>query len=255
MLESRGGNYKMKKNIMYFRNPRVGSSNFIALLTKMVREGHINDMQAVGHCSYEIAKSECIKSKGIKFWNNSIKVVQIRNPWDQHVSFFLKTRKLDRSTDQIAKTFKDLPERKQKAYIDDFQEVVKQQLKFIKGESNMVYDAKSVHANKKGKRINAVDNPLAQTYRLDFIYTCDGKNMADYTIRMEKQYLQNELENMLKDINVPLRLATFYTNEAKRVNYNNDSHFDYKEFYDEYTKNAVYEIRKIEIDLHKYNFN
>lgn len=250
----------MKKNkIVYLRNPRVGSSAFISMLEGFHSDGYI-DVYSGTHSPFNQVQEEVLKNKGKQFWDNSIKVVSVRNPWDQHVSFFLKTRKITQKTNDlnsIAKKFKTLPGREQEALINNFREVVSQQLKYIRGEVSDVYDAASIHGLKKpGKDQNAVRNSLARLYKIDQIYIHEGKSLADCCIRMEESFLENDLKQFIKKINVSMDSPRVqqYIAGAGRINYNNQEHYNYQEFYDSNTEQAVKEIRKLEIDLHEYKF-
>lgn len=248
-----------KIKVVYLRNPRVGSSAFIGMLKALQRDGHI-DAYFGTHHSHKQIREKVYENKGKQFWDGSIKVVSVRNPWDQHVSYFLKTRKKEDNDIYkkfgIAKNFRKLPKRIQKKYINDFRVIVDQQLKYIRGEVSDVYDADSWHCMKQGKFKNAVRNNLARLGKLDQIYIHEGKSVADYCIRMEQSFLENDLEQFMKKINIPManRYTQRYVAGAKRANYDNSDHYNYKEFYDTITMQAVKEIRKLEIDLHGYEF-
>lgn len=247
-----------KIKVVYLRNPRVGSSAFISMLNALQHDGYI-DTYTGGHHPLIRVQEKISENKGKQFWDSSIKVVSVRNPWDQHVSFFLKTRKSTQHGNDlhnIAKKFKALPNHEQQVFINNFREVVSQQLKYIRGEVSDVYDADSIHCNKNGKFKNAVRNNLARLGKIDHIYIHEGKSVADCCIRMEQSFLENDLEQFMKKINTSMdnRRVQSYIAGAKRVNYDNSDHYDYREFYDRKTMQAVKEIRKLEIDLHGYKF-
>ena len=247
-----------KIKVVYLRNPRVGSSAFISMLNALQRDGYIDTYYGT-HQPLDRIEEKVFEDKGKQFWDSSVKVVSVRNPWDQHVSFFLKTRKstqLGNDLHNIAKKFKTLSGHEQKAFINNFREVVSQQLKYIRGEVSDVYDADSLHCVKTGKFKNAVRNNLARLYKIDQIYVHEGKSVADYCIRMEECFLEKDLEQFMKKINASMDYphAQQYVAGAKRLNYDNPDHYNYQEFYDRKTIQAVREIRKLEIDLHGYKF-
>lgn len=248
-----------KTKIVYLRNPRVGSSAFITMLKDLEESGYIEKYNDE-HRPHEKIREQVLKNKGKDFWNSSIKVVSVRNPWDQHVSYFLKTRSVGDNniciSSEIAKNFGKLPKHIQKKYINDFREIVDQQLKYVRGEVSDIYDEESIHRVPAGKFVNAVRNFLAKTYKTDQIYIHEGKSIADYCIRMEKDFLQRDLEQFMKYINVPVDsvFVQRYIAGANKINFENPNHYDYQMFYNDKTIQAVEEIRKLEIEIHGYKY-
>jgi len=219
-------------DIVLLKPKRTGTTAMAALLAKMCKNRHINSMYLRGHAPANQLKAQCIRERGEDYWKTSKTLVNIRNPWDHHVSLFLMTdntgsRNLSVSSrnSHTAKIFNKLTTSEQTLIIENFRLHVEKQ---ING------DARSL-------------------YRQHYRYTIEGKIIADYIIRMEPEYIFNDLELFSRECNIPITYANQYAAKTRKI-VCNSNHFDYRQFYDNKTKNAVAEIRAFEIDAHKYIF-
>lgn len=246
------------KKIIYFRNRRVASSATQALFTNMKKEGYIDDWFGSGaHGPADRVKQMCIEQKGIKYWNQAIKVVSVRNVWDQHVSIFLMTRKeVHCKSNDLAKIFKTLPKRIQSEYIKEFRDLVDLQLQHWNNTSGL-----TEHSNVKlydaGSRTDKPQNlPAPFGHNLGgyhHVYTIDRKPIVSHIIRMELEHLHSDLCRLLKDLNCPEHYADNFVESAKQF-VTAPGHYDYRDFYNHETIKAIRTIKKAEIDILGYNF-
>ena len=93
----------------------------------------------------------------------------------------------------------------------------------------------------------------AKIKNLNDLYEYDKKNnIIDFIIKNES--LEQDLINTLKECgyNVDDKIEYIYALSKKKINTSNHKHYIY--YYDEETKNMVYEKEKYLIEKYKYKF-
>ena len=222
------------KDLIYFRTKRVGSSAFYGGLRMLDNKNYIRSWWGKTHMPVTRVKKLCIQEKSMNYWNQSIKVVGIRNPWSQQVSRFLMLSPGDNhmcapGTDiTTADGLENL--------ICGFREYMKRVID-INGNINR----KLIHSD------YSVENWK--------IHADGNKSLADVFIRLEDlegslrnlaTHLECEPDDVLKCFQAELKL-----NPKKKEHVNR---YNWKDFYDIETKNIVYKLRKKEINFFKYKF-
>ena len=216
----------MKKDIIYFRAKRVGSSKFQSCLDVMEETGIINTWWGKSHMHVDKVKELCIKEKSETYWNQAIKVVGIRNPWAHQVSRFLMTP--DREDNPHHPNIDITTPHGLKKLVQDFRELMTKP----HGEIHDDYTINNWHIHSNG-----------------------DKTLADVIIRLED--LEGSLKKLADSLKAPVNdVMTAFKNmiDPNRVDYDTINRYDWKDFYDTKTKNLVYEMRKKEIDHFGYKF-
>ena len=208
------------KNIIYLRCKRVGSSNFYANLKRMKDNNLINEWWGKSHMPATKCKEMCINEKSEKYWSDAVKVVSVRNPWIQQVSrFFLSTdHKIPRGDSIEPALYKKL--------ISSFKD----------------------HMRKPQHSISA------DYYNRNWeIYTIDDEIIADVVMRLED--IQGSVKKLAKYLKCSYNdIAPCFKGYIEPANHSYVKRYDYRDFYDNETREIVYQARKKEINYFGYKF-
>jgi len=182
-------------------------------------------------------------SYSIEQWNELKKFTIIRNPWDRMVSLYHFRKKendllirlqhqglwepTNGDSSQEGWDFKTWIKNAEVAGVQDhnaflnYKDVIK-----VQPQSKGFFKSSSEYIN-----------------QLDLITDPNGMFYVDYIIEYKK--LDEELENMFNSLNLkPPQLPVI----------NKSNHENYREYYDEETKNFVYELFKKDINYFEYEF-
>lgn len=242
----------MKQKTIYLRGRRVASTPTTAFFKKLGDWGLIDFWSPMIHCpvtrTYQenepVADEMCFKQKDKNFWNSAKKIVTVRNPYENTVSTFLHGK-----VEQQANAAYTLPK-----------EFIESQAKLFKNKINIMHD---LLTNPKHEK---TFEKYWDSWYADmqwYIYADDKKVHADIILKYEDQ--RKSLTSACKELGVDLKYARADFGEPRQGvqdqidkfctgSDNLKIKYDYRDFYDDETRELVYKLRKREIDEHGYTF-
>jgi hypothetical protein len=213
-------------NLIYLRCRRVSSSATGSLLSKLEDMKYIDKVHTPTHRPAGVVKRKTESLYGKNFWSNAHKTVTIRNPFDNAVSIFLHKKIVVHPNEQI-------PVKKLKELKVKFKEEVK-----------IVFD-KVQKTPKRSYNSRWADWQWS-------LYTKHNKPVVDDFIFYETP--RDSFNKILKKFNIQdPEVDHLIDNFVKTYNMTR-SKYDYREFYDNDTRDKIYQLRKREIDFFKYKF-
>lgn len=214
----------MKYDLIYFRVKRVGSSGIYGGFDCLTNKNFIKSWWGKSHMDVNTCRELCIKENSVNYWNNAIKVVSIRNPWAQQVSRYL----MESGNNKTRTGYAYSPDSEKIKTIQKFRDLMKNQPSEL--HPDFVDRNWKTHAE-------------------------GDKSLADVFIRLDNLEASfHDLAKKLKhDTKEVAKCFSYYISPpASKLTHH--ERYNWKDFYDDETKNNVYQLRKTEIDFFKYKF-
>ena len=214
----------MKRDLIYFRVKRVGSTGIYGGFGSLEENNIIKSWWGKSHMDVSVCRELCIEEKSKNYWDNAIKIVSIRNPWSHQVSRFL----MESGDNGEATGYDSQTKSQKKKIIQEFRDLMKKQ-------------PSELHPDfvDRNWKIHAIGN----------------KSLADVFIKLEN--LEASFRDLARKIKCNeekvLEYFSYYWNPGERKQDHYDR-YNWMDFYDDDTKNNVYRLRKPEIDFFNYKF-
>jgi len=216
------------KNIIYLRGRRVGSSATQSFLKSLSKANLIDKFFMPGHIPVAKSQERCKKEMGERFWIESLKCVSVRNPYGNCVSIFLHKKVFLRPHEQlISPQLDDL--------VQQFRDHVKTTYREMQAFPSRI------------------ENCREGNWQWS-LYALEDKPVADHFIFYEKpKEGLLMLCNKLGIEDIPTSVSKAIDNFAATSRKANNK-YNYRDFYDEETRQMISELRSKEINYFNYSF-
>lgn len=211
------------KDIIYFRGRRVAST---AIQNWLKSNPYMNMWTNQNHYRLHVTKKQCIEDRGVDFWNNTTKIVCVRNVFINSVSMFLH-HKVD------CKPNGQIEENKLRQLIERYRQEVKH-----------------AWSSRNDKKTIARQNLIWHFDRQRDIYTIDNHPEVDFYINYEvlDESIDQFYKSVLDDHDLTLRKTDDIANNLINTWKLTKNKYDPRKFFDRDTYKMVQEMRSTEID-------